>query len=108
MIFRPLIEKWIGSLMRAGLTALGGYLMAQGLIAEDQSAQLIAIAPILAGLAWSAYEKISAQAKVKVATDMPAGTTTREVAKEVRALTFAGKLDKALTAPEPEPPNHVA
>lgn len=94
---RPLFEKAIGSVIRSGMLALGGYLMAQGLITEDQSTQLLALAPMLAGLAWSLWQKYSAQVAVEVAKELPAGATNHQVKAEIKKSDTAENISRALS-----------
>lgn len=53
--------KILAGLARHGLTWLGGYLVSQGWLTDDQSTQAIGAVVALAGIAWSAYEKHQAQ-----------------------------------------------
>lgn len=93
---RPLFQKAIGSLVRSGMIAVGGYLMAQGYVTEDQSTQLLATAPIVAGVVWSLYQKYSTQVAFEVAKEKPAGATNVEVKAEIKASDTADNMARAL------------
>lgn len=94
---RPLFQKWIGSLIRSGLIALGGYLMSQGFITEDQSTQLLALAPIIAGVAWSLYQKYTVQVAHEVAKELPAGATNVAVKAEIQKSATSDNVARALS-----------
>ena len=45
----------ISSLLRHGLSALGGFLVAKGLASADQLAELVGAVVSIAGVGWSVY-----------------------------------------------------
>jgi len=100
MIWRPLVEKALGTFFRAGLSLVGGYLMAQGMVSEDQQLQLVALAPVFASVAWSLYEKLSARAAITVARANPEETPVSQITGSVQGLSL---MDKFTFATQPTP-----
>jgi predicted lipid-binding transport protein (Tim44 family) len=91
-----LIEQWIGTLVRAGLSGLGGYLVSQGLIDGNMSLQLIALAPMLASLAWSAWAKYRNRLFTEVAKELPAGASDASVTQEINLSTPTENMARAM------------
>ena len=58
----------ISSLLRHGLSALGGFLVAKGLASADQLAELVGAVVSIAGVGWSVYNNKKA---AKAAPDAP-------------------------------------
>ena len=54
------------AIARQGLTALGAFLVTQGLVGASSTEAIVGLAPVLASLAWSLYNKY-VHAKVAVA-----------------------------------------
>lgn len=71
-----LLQKWLGSIVRAGLKALGTYLVTKGYVDQqgwDQAAAGAAI--FLVSLIWSLYQKQSTEQTIATALEMPKGTS---------------------------------
>lgn len=64
----------ITSVVRFALVAGGGWAAKQGLITSDQSTMVVGSAAALAGLIWSIWQKLHANAKLKAAIAAPAVT----------------------------------
>lgn len=86
----PILKRLLSSAIRAGLVA-GGTLLLKTEIAQHaqltpgELASLIdEAAPVLAALAWSAWEAAHADKRLEVALQMPAGKTKADLAKAMQ------------------------
>lgn len=69
-------QKIIGSVIRHGLTLLGGYLVTSGWIdGSDWEKTAAGLATTLAALVWSLWQKRQQEKVIKTALSMPKGTT---------------------------------
>ena len=79
-------QKLVGSIVRHGLTAAGGYLISAGAIDqkgwEEASAGL---AVVLVSLIWSFYQKHHNETVIQAALEMPKGSTRKEVEAKVKS-----------------------
>lgn len=77
----PFIQQVIGSLVRAGVAALAGYLAARGVVvSDDQAMQAVAwLTPLVVTLAWSIWQKFHGRQKLLVAAASPKVMTEHEV-----------------------------
>lgn len=99
-ILNPLVQKWLGVLIRSGLTALGAYLIGKGWASDQQwTDAAMALTPILASVLWSGYEKVAAMAATEIAKQHPAGTT-REDVKDTLDNTSLGTKIKLAANPQ--------
>lgn len=95
-ILNPLIQKWLGVLVRSGLTALGTYLVAKGWTDADSWAETaLKLTPLLASVAWSLYEKVTAMAATEIAKGHPAGTTAAKVSADLDDTSIGQKISLA-------------
>lgn len=79
----PFTSKLIGTLVRHGLSALGGLLTAQAWVDEASWTNLVeAATPVIVALALSAYEKYTSRQKLVTATAI-AGTTEHQVERTI-------------------------
>jgi hypothetical protein len=67
------IPAYLASMIRTGLTALGGYLVGKGFLTAEQAPEVAGA--VLTGLSavWSLYQKWSANQKLSDAIAAPAG-----------------------------------
>lgn len=78
-----LITQIIGTVVRAGLTALSAFLIQRRLMTSEQAGQLssmlfdqiINALPAAAALAWSAWQKYKSRSKLLTALMLPPGST---------------------------------
>jgi hypothetical protein len=85
-VLNPLLRKWIETLIRDGLKALGLWLVANNVIEGDAwTAALPGLTVFLVGLAWSLYERVRALRKVNTALAMPAGSTPQQLSDTIHA-----------------------
>lgn len=61
------------TLLRYGLTTVGGWLIGKGYITGEQSLQLVGIAGPLAGAVWGVYSTVKSKQALKAAIDAPKG-----------------------------------
>ena len=95
-ILNPLVQKWLGVLVRSGLTALGAYLVGKGWADTQQwTDAAMALTPILASVLWSGYEKVTAMAATEIAKTKPGGTTRAAVKEELDDTSFGAKVKLA-------------
>lgn len=80
-MFGELVQKWLGSLIRAGLVALGMWLMNHQWIDSELANALVGLAPILASVIWSLYQKWHGQQSKEIAKELPSGATNAEIAR---------------------------
>lgn len=66
-----LIWNIASGVLRHGVTAVAGILVARGYIGDDQTAQLVGAVMALAAIAWSAINKSRAETRVAVALATP-------------------------------------
>lgn len=79
-ILTPLVKKYIGSIVRTGLKALGGWLIGQGIVSDAQWTEMAPGLITLGGaLLWSLWEKRDSLRKLFTGLAMPRGTTLEEV-----------------------------
>lgn len=84
-LLNPIIKKYLGSIIRAGLMLLTPALVSQGIwTPEEATATTTAIATALAAVAWSLFEKYRSQQKLLTAT-ATAGLTEQQVEQKVKA-----------------------
>jgi hypothetical protein len=74
------LKPILAGLVRHGLTSAGGYLVASGVIQSSQVSDLVGAGMVLAGIAWSWWQKkgqsdINAAFKVLTANVKPASTS---------------------------------
>jgi len=83
-ILNPILQKSLGSILRAALTLAVPFFVAQGIwTPEEATATVAAIATALAALLWSFFEKYRSQKKLVTALSMPAGSTQHEVETQI-------------------------
>ncbi len=64
-----MIQALLGMAIRHGLTALGGYLVAHGVVEASVSTELMGALATIAGLGLSALNKVKVVAKLNAAAD---------------------------------------
>lgn len=106
-LLTPLVKKWIGSVVRSVLQAVGGWLVGQGLVSDaDWSAALPGLIVFLTGLLWSLWEKRDSLRKYFTGLAMAKGTTDKEVDQKIAsgvkasAGTAADETPKLVSAVE--------
>jgi hypothetical protein len=83
----PFYRALIGSVVRWLMTSIGSYLVAQHVLAADQTDRLttdvvnhaMMAAPIVVAIAWSVWQKYRSRIKFLTALEVPAGTSERKV-----------------------------
>lgn len=95
-ILTPLIQKWLGSIIRTGLTALGTYLVTQGMISQDDNMTLMGTAPVVLSVLWSLYQKYRVTVAKAILRQLPAGVSNAEVQAEAAKYTATERLALAL------------
>ena len=103
----PILDAVLGSLVRAGLTMLTGFLLERHLVSKEIADQfvsdgvarvLIAVPAVLA-LAWSVWVKIRGRARFLTALQSPPGTTEDQVKDKVdRGMGVSVKAGAVLLA----------
>jgi hypothetical protein len=79
-LLSPLVKKYIGSFVRAGLQALGGYLISQGHVTDaDWAAAVPGLVLLFSGLFWSLWEKRDALTKLFTGLTLKGGATLKQV-----------------------------
>ena len=81
------LKPILAGLVRHGLTSAGGYLVASGVIQSSQVSDLVGAGMVLAGIAWSWWQKkgqsdVTAAFKVLTANVKPASSTTTQGASK--------------------------
>lgn len=120
----PLFQALLGSLARAALTSLAGYLVAHHVLTSDQSDQFVtkavayvlAASPGLLAFAWSLWQKYTSRLKLIAANTLPAGASEDQINAKaktpaVKAQVFTGVLILVLVAGPAhaqQPVNHWA
>ncbi len=98
-----IFRKFIGSLVRSGLLALGGVLVAHGWLDKDASPQFVEALSgaimTLGSLGWSLWEKYHTRQIIN--TSLLPGVTTLD---QARALVAAPGLNPSVLAPTDSPP----
>ncbi len=99
MLFRPLVEKFIGTIIRVALAALGGYLIRGELVSSADWTKfaddaLLVLVPIV----WGLYQKYSSHLAKEVAKQLPAGTTNDEVKTTIREMPTTERVSLAFTS----------
>lgn len=101
-LFRPLVKKGIGVGVRAGLVALGTWLINNGYAETGQIENLVLEStPIIAALALSAWEKISSLAANEISKDkaeVPRAVSHAEVKTAIAQTPMTEKFSLALQA----------
>lgn len=83
-ILNPIIQKYLGSLLRAALTLAVPFFVSRGIWTTDEAnANIASLATAGAALAWSLIEKYRSQKKLVTALTMPSGTTQKEVEMKI-------------------------
>ena len=93
-----------GALVRWGLTAAGGYLVAHHVLTADQSdrfssavvAHVLLYAPVAAALAWSVWAKFRQRLRVQIALEMPPGSSSAAVQSLMATSTVGETLKGSL------------
>lgn len=100
-ILNPILTKYLGSIIRAGLTLLVPSIVAAGIWTPEESTAVIATASAaLSALAFSFYEKYKSQQKLVTALAAPAGATELEIEKKVTAGHAPTVMTKKTKAPK--------
>lgn len=82
----PLLQSFLGSLLRSLLFAGAGYLVNAGVITHGEADQYItAFILFILPLGWSLWEKSQARKKLLTALILPPGTTENEVREYIKA-----------------------
>jgi uncharacterized membrane protein YhiD involved in acid resistance len=80
----PLLSAALGAILRWGLTGAAGYFVAKGIwTQEEASTYVVALIGAVLTLAWSLYQKYTAQQKIVTAAAAPAGTSQEKVKQMV-------------------------
>jgi hypothetical protein len=83
-IVNPFVQKLIGSVVRAALVALGGFLSAQAIANPEQISSFVEAAiPVIVGLVWSVWEKYTSRQKL-VTTQAIAEVTEHQVEAKIK------------------------
>lgn len=100
----PLTRERVEALVRWGVTLLVGYLVHRGVIDQDSSLTLTALAVAALGpLAWSFSQKSTARLKLLTALTAPPGTTEADVERHID-LTPKSELPSVTTPKDMAPP----
>lgn len=67
------VPAYVASLLRAGLTALGGWLVSKGYITADHTPEIVGAGLTVVAVVWSLIQKANAHAALKDAIAAPAG-----------------------------------
>jgi membrane protein DedA with SNARE-associated domain len=96
-LLHPLFEKWLGALIRHGLTALGTYLIGQGFVGESQWTEFVTGAVAVAvPICWSLLQKWRQQITKEVAKRMPEGTSDETIKHVIEEMHPAERRELAL------------
>lgn len=80
MSHNPLIDKAVGSIIRAGLAVLAGYVVQHGLWTSSDAETYVAAATLaIISLGWSLWEKYGSQLKLVTALSMPPGSSEKQL-----------------------------
>ncbi len=102
----PILSAALGSIIRAALAGLAGYLVKAGIWTASDSATYVTAATLflLAG-GWSLYEKYRSRSKVLTALMMPALSTEDELKERIKTGVTPSILTPSNTIPGiPLPP----
>lgn len=86
----PIIKRLLTSAIRAGLVALGALLLKSeiGQMAAVTPTEVTALiddaVPVIAALAWSAYEGLKVNKRIETALNMPAGSSKASLDKVMK------------------------
>jgi hypothetical protein len=81
----PILKRLLKSGVRAGLVALGSWLVTHGYASDQEAATLVTdLLPIVFALVWSAYEAAHVEKKIEVALQMPAGSSRESLSKVMK------------------------
>lgn len=111
----PVVQQIVASLVRSGLMALAGYLVARGVWTQDQAdgyvkelVTILAPVVIVLGLAaWGAARAYFKQKMLVTAQAMPAGVTTSQVMAVAKSEQAPPASLAKHEAPEPLPKKAV-
>lgn len=67
------IPAYAAGLLRQGISMLAGYLVAKGVVSQEQAPEIVGGGLVVISAAWSWYQKASAQRHLKAAIAAPAG-----------------------------------
>jgi hypothetical protein len=99
-LLSPLVKKYIGSFVRAGLQALGGYLISQGIVTDaDWAASVPGLVLLFSGLLWSLWEKRDSLIKLFTGMAMKGGVTLKQVDTEIAMGGGASRATGATETP---------
>ena len=92
-VLNPLVQKWIGTLVRTGLTAMGAYFVGQGWAStEEWTDAAMAISPIAVSTLWGLYQKFSTQVAQEAAKALPAGATDAHIEQHLEDTSIGQKF----------------
>lgn len=86
-MFQSLFAKIAWGIIRHTITTLGGGLVADGVLSNDENSQLVGAVMTVLGIAWSGYEKYKAHKNAVVATPAPASTRSDDLTGATATLT---------------------
>ena len=90
---QAILIQILGGLVRLGMGAVSGWLIAKGIITPEQNVELLAgITTALVGAAWMIWNKVQERRKLNTAAGTGPGTTVAEVEAMVKNGTFASAL----------------
>lgn len=92
----PLLAEFIGAVVRWLLTAAGAYLVAAGVITDEQAGRFVgasvphvlAVLVLAAPLAWSLWQKYWAGLKLRAARQLPAHADDAQLLDRTKDLLF--------------------
>lgn len=90
---KELVWKYVGTIIRTALVALTTWMVAKGIITQDQADGLVVSAlkdimmvlPGLIAFVWSLIEKYRGQKQVATALALPAGSSLADVKQTIAA-----------------------
>jgi len=81
----PIIKEYLGSIIRAAMTFLAGYLVTSGVVSESEATTIAgSLTLVLTTLAWSFYEKYRKRGKLQVALGTMKIMTEAELEEDIR------------------------
>ena len=87
------IKTLLSTAIKAGLTALGGYLIGQGWTDTGHwNDAVTAVAPIIAAALYGLYDRLQLVVEREIAKSMAAGASQYEIHEEKKALTLSQKV----------------
>ena len=98
----PLLVEALGSIVRAGLNIVAGYLVTAGIWTSGDAEKYVAAAALaVISIGWSVWQKYGMRGKLVTALALPSGVTENEAH---RVWKDEGVKTPPVTLPKDEPP----